>query len=181
MLNVWVKTVFVCEKEGGWRGGHQGRSAKGGLKANIKRHNSSLMHVGVTPTQHGTTQTHQKRLPKPPSWRSSQWAIGRLWNTPTSHIDSSCCLVYNFSLSRRDGQRLQIAFGRHGVLLTKLELQRHQFVMGVLLPCVRVSPDCFSDRKHTHKKIAFSHTGISAFTMVRYQYCFPILLAARGG
>lgn len=117
------------------------------------------MHVGVTPTQHGTTQTHQKRLPKPPSWPSSQWAIGRLWNPPTSHIDSSCCLVYNISPSRRDGQRLQIAFGRHGVALTKLDSQRHQCVMGVLSPCVRVSPACFSDRKHT-QKLPF-HTLIS--------------------
>lgn len=31
------------------------------------------------------------------------------------------------------------------------------------------------------KTIAFSHVGIWAITMVRYQYCFPILLAARGG
>lgn len=159
MLTVCVQSAFVCEKEGGERGGHQGQSAKGDLKANIKRHNSSLMHVGVTLTQHGTTQTHQKRLPKPPSWPSSHRAIGRLWNPPTSPIDSSCCLVYHVSLSRRDGQRLQIELGRHGMVLTKLDSHQHQFVMGVLSPRMRVSPHNFSERKE--KKNCIFHTLVS--------------------
>lgn len=102
------------------------------------------MHVGVTPTQHGTTQTHQKRLPKPPSWPSSHQAIGRLWIPPTSSIDLNCCLVYHVSLSCRDGQRLQIEFGKHGMGLTKLDSHQQQCVMGVLSPCMRVSPDHFS-------------------------------------
>lgn len=113
------------------------------------------MHVGVTPTQHGTTQTHQKRLPKPPSWPSSLRAIGRLWNPPTSPLDLNCFLVYHVSLSRRGGQRLQIEFGRRGMGLTKLDSHQHRCVMGVLSPCMRASPDFFSEREGNKKKLPF--------------------------
>lgn len=183
-VNEWVSACMLTayEKEGGKRGGHQGQSAKGDLKANIKRHSSSLMHVGVTPTQHGTTQTHQKHLPKPPSWPSSHWAIGRLWNPPTRPIDSSCCLVYHVWLSRRDGQRLQIELGSHGVVQTKLDSTPYQFVMSVLSGRMRTSPHYFFERRGGG--CHFTHWYLSQFwylTMVRYQYCFPILPAARGG
>lgn len=156
MLTVCAKSVFVWKKEKqDRRGGHRGQSTKGDLKANIKRRISSLMHVGVTPTQHGTTQTHQKRLPKPPSWPSSLRAIGRLWNPPTSPLDLNCFLVYHVSLSRRGGQRLQIEFGRRGMGLTKLDSHQHRCVMGVLSPCMRASPDFFSEREGNKKKLPF--------------------------
>lgn len=127
--------------------------------------------------------TNTSKTPsKAPSWPSSHWAIGRLWNPPTSPIDLNCCLVYHVSLSHRDRQRLQIEFGRHGMGLSKLDSHQHQCVMGVLSPmsCLRANPDYFSEKKGD-KNIAFSHTGIWAITLVRYQYCFPILPAARGG
>lgn len=107
------------------------------------------MHVGVTRAQHETTQTHQKHLPKPPSWPSSHWAVGRLWNLRTSPADLNCCLVYRVWLSCRNRQRLQIEFWRHGTGLTKLDSHQHECVMGVLWPmlCLRASPDYFSEKK----------------------------------
>lgn len=76
-------------------------------------------------------------------------------------IDLNCCLVYHVSLNRRDGQRLQIEFGRHGMGLTKLDSHQHQCVMGVLLPCMRVSPDYFS--KTRQKNCLFSHWYLSYY------------------
>lgn len=111
----WLCVCRVCIRKK--EDGHQGESTKGDLKANIKRHISSLMHVGVTPTRRGTTQTHQKRLLKLPSWPSSHPATGRLWNPPTSRLmdlnvvlfiksvwtaemDRSCWLGYIYTISR---------------------------------------------------------------------------------
>lgn len=44
----------------------------------------------------------------------------------TSPAGSSCCLVYPVSLSCKNRQRLQIEFGRLGVVLTKLDSHQRQ-------------------------------------------------------